>query len=140
MTISPTALVIGSGFGGLAAALRLKAKGYEVTVVERQSDLGGRARVFQRNGFVYDAGPTVVTAPFLIDELFELFNRNPEDYFKTVPVEPWYRFRFNDGETFDYGGTIEGTLNEIERLSPKDRDGYLNLVQESRRIFEEIYG
>ncbi|MGA1711426.1 MAG: phytoene desaturase family protein [bacterium] len=137
MTGSPTALVIGSGFGGLAAALRLKAKGYEVTIVERQPDLGGRARVFRRNGFVYDAGPTVVTAPFLLDELFKLFNRNPEDYLKIVPVEPWYRFRFNDGETFDYGGTVEGTLDEIERLSPEDRDGYLNLVQESRRIFEK---
>ena len=137
MTTSPTALVIGSGFGGLAAALRLRAKGYEVTIVERQPDLGGRARVFRRNGFVYDAGPTVVTAPFLLDELFALFNRNSEDYLKIVPVEPWYRFRFNDGETFDYGGTIEGTLNEIERLSPEDRDGYLNLVQESRQIFDK---
>jgi len=67
MTGSSTALVIGSGFGGLAVALRLKAKGYEVTIVERQPDLGGRARVFHKNGFVYDAGPTVVTAPFLLD-------------------------------------------------------------------------
>ena len=81
MTTSSTALVIGSGFGGLAAALRLRAKGYEVTIVERQPDLGGRARVFRRNGFVYDAGPTVVTAPFLLDELFALFNRNSENYF-----------------------------------------------------------
>ena len=107
MIASPTALIIGSGFGGLAAAIRLKAKGYEVTIVERQPDLGGRARVFHRNGFVYDAGPTVITAPFLLDELFKLFNRNSEDYLKIIPVEPWYRFRFNDGETFDYGGTID---------------------------------
>jgi phytoene desaturase len=137
MTSIPTALVIGSGFGGLAAALRLKAKGYEVTIIERQADLGGRARVFRRNGFVYDAGPTVVTAPFLLDELFELFDRRTTDYLKIVPVEPWYRFRFNDGETFDYGGSVEATLDEIGRFSPEDRNGYLNLVQESRRIFNK---
>ena len=96
-----------TGFLGAFILDELLVNGYEVTIVERQPDLGGRARVFRRNGFVYDAGPTVVTAPFLLDELFALFNRNSEDYLKIVPVEPWYRFRFNDGETFDYGGTIE---------------------------------
>ena len=73
-------IVIGSGFGGLAAALRLKAKGYKVTLVEKHPDLGGRARVFQKGEFIYDGGPTVITAPYLINELFELFNKNPKNY------------------------------------------------------------
>lgn len=137
MSQEPSALVIGSGFGGMAAALRLRHKGYAVTLLERQPDLGGRARVFERNGFVFDAGPTVVTAPFLLEELFTLFKKRIEDYVEIVPVEPWYRFRFEDGETFDYGGTLEDTLREIERISPVDRQGYLNLVQESKQIFDK---
>ena len=75
-------IVIGSGFGGIAAALRLKAKGHKVTLIEKHPDLGGRARVFKKNGFTYDGGPTVITAPYLINELFELFNKNPKDYIK----------------------------------------------------------
>ena len=75
-------IVIGSGFGGIAAAIRLKAKGHNVTLIEKHSDLGGRARVFKRNGFTYDGGPTVITAPYLINELFELFKKDPKDYIK----------------------------------------------------------
>ena len=73
-------IVIGSGFGGIAAALRLKAKNHNVTLIEKHPDLGGRARVFKKNGFIFDAGPTVITAPFLFDELFELFNKKRENY------------------------------------------------------------
>ena len=73
-------IVIGAGFGGIAAALRLKVKKYDVTLIEKHKDLGGRARVFKKNGFIFDAGPTVITAPYLINELFELFNKNPKDY------------------------------------------------------------
>ena len=78
-------IVIGSGFGGIAAALRLKAKGHDVTLVEKHSDLGGRARVFERNGFKFDGGPTVITAPHLINELFEMFNKDPSNYIKIKP-------------------------------------------------------
>lgn len=74
---TPRALVVGAGFGGIAAALRLRAKGYEVRLVDRAARLGGRAQVFERDGFRHDAGPTVITAPFLFDELFELFDRSP---------------------------------------------------------------
>ena len=73
-------VVIGSGFGGIASALRLKAKGHKVTLIEKHPDLGGRARVFKKNGFTYDGGPTVITAPYLINELFELFEKNPKDW------------------------------------------------------------
>ena len=79
-------IVIGSGFGGMAAALRLKAKGHNVTLIEKHKDLGGRARVFRKNGFTFDGGPTVITAPYLIDELFQLFNKNSKDYLEIRSV------------------------------------------------------
>ena len=80
-------IVIGSGFGGIAAALRLKAKGYNVTLIEKHPDLGGRARVFSKNGFIFDGGPTVITAPYLINELFEMYKKNPKDYINISPLK-----------------------------------------------------
>ncbi|MFZ4711452.1 MAG: FAD-dependent oxidoreductase, partial [Zwartia sp.] len=131
-----TAIVIGAGFGGIAAALRLRAKGYEVTLLDRAKALGGRAQVYHRNGFVHDAGPTVITAPFLFEELFTLFGERFEDHVKLVPLTPWYRFYFSGGEQFDYGGTLEETLSEIERIEPADIAGYLALVEHSKKIFD----
>ncbi len=139
MRNTKSALVIGAGFGGMAAALRLRAKGYAVTVIDRCADVGGRAQVFERNGFRHDAGPTVITAPFLLDELFALFNEKLSDHISLVPLTPWYRFRFADGDTFDYGGTIEQTLAEIERIEPGDKEGYLALLDHSKRIFDVAF-
>lgn len=130
------ALVIGAGFGGIAAALRLRAKGYEVTMVDRCAQIGGRAQVFERQGFRHDAGPTVITAPFLFDELFELFGEKFSDHVTLVPLKPWYRFHFADGDSFDYGGTLEETLAEIARIEPKDCDGYRQLLRQSKRIYD----
>lgn len=132
----PHAVVIGAGFGGLAAAARLRAKGYRVTLLERGQRLGGRAQVFERGGFRHDAGPTVITAPFLFDELFALFGKRRTDYVTFVPLDPWYRFYFQDGTTFDYGGTIEDTLTNIRAIEPADVDGYLALLEHSRKLFE----
>ncbi len=130
------AIVIGAGFGGMASALRLRAKGYEVRLIDRCAMLGGRAQVYVREGFRHDAGPTVITAPFLLEELFELFGERMEDSLKLVPLKPWYRFEFSDGDHFDYGGTLEDTLEEISRIEPRDREGYLALLAHSRRIFD----
>ena len=132
----PRCVVIGGGFGGIAASLRMRAKGYRVTLVDRCDRLGGRAQVFERDGFRHDAGPTVITAPFLFDELFALFDRQRADYIDFVALDPWYRFEFADGETFNYGGTVESTLDEIGRFNERDRDGYLRLVERSRQIFD----
>lgn len=129
------AVVVGAGFGGIAAALRLRAKGYAVTVVDRCEAIGGRAQVFERNGFRHDAGPTVITAPFLFEELFTLFGEKLSDHIQLVPLTPWYRFYFSDGDTFDYGGTLEETLAEIARIEPRDCQGYLALLAQSKRIF-----
>ena len=98
--------------------------------------IGGRAQVYVREGFRYDAGPTVITAPFLLEELFLLFGERMEDSLKLVPLKPWYRFEFSDGDHFDYGGTLEDTLAEISRIEPRDREGYLALLAHSRRIFD----
>ena len=130
------AVVVGAGFGGIAAALRLRAKGYSVTVVDRCEAIGGRAQVFERNGFRHDAGPTVITAPFLFEELFALFGEKFSDHVQLVPLTPWYRFHFSDNDTFDYGGTLEQTLAEIARIEPRDCDGYRALLAQSKRIFD----
>lgn len=132
----PHAVVIGAGFGGIAASLRLRAKGYEVTLIEKHDQLGGRAMTIKRDGFVFDMGPTVLTAPFLFDELFELFGKKREDYVKFVPLYPWYRVLFHDGRFFDYGGTLEQTLDQIRKFNPADCDGYLRFLEQSKRIFE----
>lgn len=128
-------VVVGGGFGGMAAALRARAKGYEVTLVDRCPRLGGRAQVFERAGYRHDAGPTVITAPFLFEELFALFDKSLEDYVTLVPVKPWYRFQFNDGEHFDYGGSMEETLAEIKRLSPEDVTNYKQLLADSEKLY-----
>ena len=130
-------VVIGSGFGGIAAALRLRAKKYNVTLIEKHEDLGGRARVFKKNGFKFDAGPTVITAPYLINELFEMFNKNPKDYIKLTPLNNWYRFVFEDGTKFDYSGNEEQMKKQIEKINKKDVKGYENLVKFTKKIFEK---
>ena len=131
------AVVIGAGFGGIASALRLSAKGYSVTLIDRAPMLGGRAQVFEKDGFRHDAGPTVITAPFLIEELFELFGKRSGDYISLKPLTPWYRFYFDeDGTTFDYGGTREETLAEIRRINPGDDAGYLRMLEHSKKLFD----
>src|SRR5258706_6412008 len=131
------AVIVGAGFGGIATALRLAAKGYRVTLIDRTPMLGGRAQVYEKDGFHHDAGPTVITAPFLIEELFELFGKKSEDYFALKPLTPWYRFYFEeDGSTFDYGGTLEETLAEMRRLDPRDGDSYLRMLEHSKKLFD----
>jgi phytoene desaturase len=130
------AIVIGAGFAGIATALRLRKLGYEVTLLERLQSLGGRAQVFERGGYRHDAGPTVITAPFLFDELFELFDEKLEDHLQFVPLDPFYRFHFADGSQFDYRASIEDTLTEICRFNPDDADGYLKLLEKSKAVYD----
>ena len=130
-------IIIGSGFGGIAAALRLRAKKYKVTLIEKHQDLGGRARVFKKNGFTFDAGPTVITAPYLIDELFELFNKNSKDYINIVPLKTWYRFIFDDGLSFDYSSNESEMKSQIERINKNDVKGYQNLIDFTKKIFDK---
>jgi phytoene desaturase len=133
---APRAAVIGAGFGGLAAAVRLLALGYEVDVIERHDQPGGRARVFRQAGFVFDAGPTVITAPFLFEELWRLHGRELADDVDLRPIDPFYLIRFDDGEIFRYTGDPESMSGEVGRLSPEDVEGYQRFVQTSKEIFE----
>lgn len=105
-------------------------------LIDRCAHLGGRAQIFEREGFRHDAGPTVITAPFLFEELFALFGERFSDHVNLVPLKPWYRFHFADGDHFDYGGTLEETLAEIARIEPRDCDGYRALLAHSKRIFD----
>ena len=130
-------IVIGSGFGGIAAALRLRAKNHDVALIEKQKDLGGRARVFKKNGFTFDGGPTVITAPYLINELFELFNKNPKEYIEIIPLKTWYRFIFEDGMKFDYSGNEDEMKMQIEKVNKEDVKGYENLVKFTKKIFDK---
>ena len=136
---SAKAIVIGGGFGGIASALRLKKLGYHTTLIDNNAMLGGRAQVYKDKDFKYDAGPTVITAPILFDELFELFGKNRTDYVEFLPVKPWYKFMFSDNEHLNYGGTLEETLDEIKRISPPDVDGYKKLLKISKDIFDIGY-
>jgi phytoene desaturase len=130
-------IIIGSGFGGLASALRLRAKGFDVTLVEKQPDLGGRARVFKKGKFIYDGGPTVITAPYLFEELFSLFNKKISNYVDIVPLDLWYRFVFSDGQTFDYSGDDKSMEKEVKKFSDKDFKGYKDLVNFTEKIFNK---
>jgi phytoene desaturase len=130
------AIVIGSGFGGLAAAIRLLCKGYQVTVLERLDSPGGRAYTYFKNGYVFDAGPTIITAPHLLRELWTMAGRRFEDDIDLRLMDPFYRIRFDDGTHFDYRGTMDEMREEIARLAPDDLKGYDYFVGEAERCYQ----
>jgi phytoene desaturase len=136
-------LVIGAGFGGLAAALRLAARGQHVTVLDRLPGPGGRGREFVRTQgpitFRYDAGPTVLTAPILFEELFTLFGEKLSDHVDLMPVTPWYQMRFADGSVLDYGGSTEKIQSEIAKFSATDAKAYPDFLAHSKKLFEKGY-
>lgn len=132
-------IVIGAGFGGLAAAVRLRAMGHPVVVLEANEQAGGRASVFRQDGFTFDAGPTVITAPYLLDELFTALGRDPRDYFTLDAVDPFYRVLFHDGGHFDYVGDDERLLSQIAAISPRDVDGYRALLKQAQDTFDVGY-
>jgi len=132
----PVALVIGSGFGGLAAAVRLAARGWQVTVLEKLDAPGGRAYVHRRDGFVFDAGPTIVTAPFLFEELWTLCGKKMSDDVDLRLMDPFYRVRFDDGSWFDYRGDEARMVAEVARFSPGDVDGYRRFLVEAEQCFQ----
>ncbi len=128
--------IIGSGFGGLAAAIRLQAQGHNVTILEKRDQPGGRAYVYEQNGFVFDGGPTIITAPWLIRDLFQLCGKRIEDYVQLVPVDPFYNIRFEDGSVFHYNGDRERLLSEIRKFNPDDVAGYMRFLQATERIYK----
>ena len=129
-------IVIGSGFGGLAAAVRLQRRGHAVLLLEKRDKPGGRAYVYEQNGFKFDGGPTVITAPWLIEELFEDAGRRTEDYVTMVPVDPFYRIFFHDGTHFDYNADHTQMAAQIGRFNPADVPGYHEFVRRTEKIFD----
>lgn len=134
--MSAKAIVIGSGFGGLAAAVRLGARGYDVTVVERLEGPGGRAFVYHDDGFTFDAGPTIITAPFLFEELWALCGRQMSDDIDLRAMSPYYRIRFDDGTHFDYSGDDDAMHAEIARFNPADIGGYERFLKASKLLYQ----
>ena len=138
----PRAVIIGSGFGGLAAAIRLSCKGYAVEVLEKLDGPGGRAYVHHQDGFTFDAGPTIITAPFLLEELWALCGRTFSDDIDLRLMAPFYRIRFSDGSHFDYSNDEASMCREIAKFSPDDVEGYKRLMQQSEKCrnlgFEEM--
>lgn len=135
----PHAVVIGSGFGGLAAAVRLGSRGWQVTVLEQLGQPGGRARVHHVDGYTFDAGPTVITAPHLFEELWALAGKRLADEIEMRPVAPFYRIRFDDGTEFDYTGDAGAMRAAVRRLAPGDVDGYEAFLRTSREIYEVAF-
>ena len=133
------AVVIGTGAGSLASALRLRALGHEVDVVEACPDPGGRARSFNFGGHSFDAGPTVITAPWLFDELFALFGERRADAIEFLPCDPWYRLMYADGSQMDLVASVERQEQEIAKLSPQDARAYKYFLAHSQRLYEVGY-
>ncbi|HEX8289265.1 MAG TPA: phytoene desaturase [Pyrinomonadaceae bacterium] len=127
--------VIGSGFGGLAAAIRLQAQGHDVTVVEKRDKLGGRAYVYEQNGFVFDGGPTIITAPWLIDELYELAGKKTADYVELVKINPFYNIRWSDGTVFNYNDDRENLIGQIAKIAPEEVGSYKRFSKDLGEIY-----
>ena len=133
------AIVIGSGFGGLAAAIRLQAGGIETTVVERRDAPGGRAYVYRDSGFTFDGGPTVITDPTALEEVFEAAGAKLSDYVTMLPVSPFYRLMWEDGSVFDYANDQCQIDRQIQAMNPADVAGYRRFLDYSRAVFAEGY-
>jgi phytoene desaturase len=131
--------VIGSGFGGLAAAVRLQAAGAETVLFEALDRPGGRAYVYEDHGHTFDAGPTVITAPHVFEELFALAGERLEDHVRLEPVRPFYRLEWPDGSRFDYGGTPDEMRARVAAFAPGDSEGFARFMDYSRRVFEAGY-
>ncbi len=139
MTPAKNAVVIGAGFGGLALAIRLQAAGMQTTLLEKRDKPGGRAYVYQDEGFTFDAGPTVITDPSAIEELFTAAGKSITDYVELLPVSPFYRLCWEDGTQFDYANDQASLDRQIGALNPKDIAGYQRFLAYSKAVFNEGY-
>ncbi len=135
----PDAVVIGAGFGGLALAIRLQAAGIQTTLIEQRDKPGGRAYSYEQDGYTFDAGPTVITDPACIEELFVLAGRRLSDYVELVPITPFYRLLWEDGTRFDYVNDQAELDRQIAALEPRDVAGYRRFLQYSEAVFQEGY-
>ncbi len=136
---APRVAVIGAGFGGLAAAIRLQTAGVPTVLIEQRDRAGGRAYVYEKDGFTFDAGPTVITAPECLTELYQNAGRNMDDYIELISLDPMYRLSWEDGFTLDYTADDERMNAQIASRNPADVEGYARILEYSEAVFEEGY-
>ena len=135
----PTAIVVGAGFGGIALAIRLQAMGFQVTLVDNRDKPGGRAYVYEEDGYKFDGGPTVITDPDCLKELFDLSGKNMDDYVTLMAVDPFYRLQWEDGEVFDYNNDTDFLEKQIAERNPEDVAGYHKFFAYSKELYREGY-
>lgn len=132
-------IVIGGGFGGLSAAIRLAAAGHQVTLYDKRDKLGGRGYQYEVDGFKFDGGPTVITAPYMFDELFALGNRKREDYFDLIPLDPYYRIFNEHGEAYNYYKDMDRAKAEVGKFSHNDVAGFEKFVKSTVEVFRRFH-
>lgn len=135
----PTAIVIGAGFGGIALAIRLQTMGFAVTLLDNRDKPGGRAYVYEEDGFKFDGGPTVITDPDCLRELWDISGRNMDDYVTLLPVDPFYRLQWEDGDVLDYTQSQETLEAEIGKRNQADVAGYRKFLAYSQDLYREGY-
>ena len=133
------AIIIGAGFGGLAAAIRLQHAGFSTTILEKRDKPGGRAYVIEEEGFTFDCGPTILTAPYLVEDLFKLVSKKVEDYISIKSLDTYYRIYFDSQNYFDYSGDYEKQQNEIAKYSSADSESYKDFIDDTEKILQRGY-
>lgn len=131
-------IVIGSGFGGLAEAIRLQAKGFQVKIFEKQEKVGGHAYQFKKNGYTFDMGPSVITEPKLIEDIFTAAGKKMSDYLELISLDPYYRIYFHDKSYIDYTGDSNRMKSEMAKFSQEDADNYDSFMQYTSKLYKAV--
>ncbi len=134
------AVVIGSGFGGLAMAIRLQAAGLRVTLLEKREKIGGRAYQLVDQGYVFDMGPSLITAPHIIDSVFQAAGRKLSDYLELIPLDPYYRIYFHDGTHIDYVGDPDRMKAQMRQFNERDAERFDDFMAKTRPIYDAVIG
>ncbi len=135
----PTAIVVGAGFGGISLAIRVQAMGFQTTLIDNRDKPGGRAYVYEMGGFKFDGGPTVITDPDCLEQLFEVAGKDMKDYVELLPVDPFYRLQWEDGEVLDYNNDQDFLEEQIRKRNPDDVEGYRKFLAYSKELYREGY-
>ena len=131
-------IIIGSGIGGLSSAIRLQAKGFQVTVFEKNENVGGHAYQLKLDGYTFDLGPSLITIPDLIRDIFQTAGKKLDDYLELIPLNPYYRIYFHDGTYIDYSGDTESMKEQLGKFNPKDAENYDKFINYTGKIYDQV--